>query len=194
MKRTGRHRHGHNKVKPSTYNYIQLLGGDRMNDKTASFREEQRSEMMLFCREVPALSLSQSHGTVNAARLDPAAPCLSSTFSRMSDESEDYDSDGSDCIDSLVDAYRNMQNMFDARPFETYDATGDAYDANNANLDAAVATWYAALTGKQNIPADDERSEEAFEAAIKIAETAMKDAYAFAIRTQDQHNKRRRSD
>ena len=100
---------------------------------------------MLFCREVPALSLSQSHGTVNAARLDPAAPCLSSTFSSMSDESEDYDSDGSDCIDSLVDAYRNMQNMFDARPFERYDATFDAYDANNANLDAAVATWWAAL-------------------------------------------------
>ena len=112
----------------------------------------------------------------------------------MSDESEDYDSDGSDCIDPLVYAYRSMQNMFDARPFETYDATFDAYDANNANLDAAVATWYAALTGKQNIPADDERSEEAFDAAIKIAETAMKDAYAFAIRTQDQHNKRRRSD
>ena len=107
---------------------------------------------------------------------------------------KDYDSDSNDYIDKLVDAYRNMQNMFDARPFETYDATFDAYDANNANLDAAVATWYAALTGKQNIPADDERSEEAFEAAIKIAETAMKDAYAFAIRTQDQHNKRRRSD
>ena len=57
MQRTGRHRHGHNKVKPSTYNYIQLLGGDRLNDKTASFRGEQRSEMRLFCREVPALSL-----------------------------------------------------------------------------------------------------------------------------------------
>ena len=112
----------------------------------------------------------------------------------MSDESEDYDSDGSDCIDSLVDAYRNMQNMFDARPFETYDATFDAYDANNANLDAAVATWYAALTGKQNISGDDKRSEEAFDAAIQIAETAMKAAYAFAVRTQYQHSKRRRSD
>ena len=192
MKRTGRHRHGHNKVKPSTYNYIQLLGGDRMNDKTASFREEQRSEMMLFCREVPALSLSQSHGTVNAARLDPAAPCLSSTFSRMSDESEDYDSDGSDCIDMLVDAYRNMQNMFDEKPFAGYDATFDAYDANNANLDTAVATWFAALAGGQSFA--EKRCEEAFHAATQIAETAMKAAYASAVRTQSQHNNRRRSD
>ena len=112
----------------------------------------------------------------------------------MSDESEDYDSDSNDYIDKLVDAYRNMQNMFDEKPFAGYDATFDAYDANNANLDAAVATWYAALTGKQNISGDDKRSEEAFDAAIQIAETAMKAAYASAVRTQYQHSKRRRSD
>ena len=62
----------------------------------------------------------------------------------MSDESEDYDSDSNDYIDKLVDAYRNMQNMFDEKPFAGYDATFDAYDANNANLDAAVAAWFAA--------------------------------------------------
>ena len=92
----------------------------------------------------------------------------------MSDESEDYDSDGSDCIDMLVDAYRNMQNMFDEKPFAGYDATFDAYDANNANLDTAVATWFAALnnvSGKH-----DKRSEEAFGAALDIAEAAMKAA------------------
>ena len=110
----------------------------------------------------------------------------------MSDESEDYDSDGSDCIDPLVYAYRSMQNMFDARPFEKYDVTFDAYDANNANLDAAVATWFAALAGGQSFA--EKRCEEAFHAATQIAETAMKAASASALRTQSQHNNRRRSD
>ena len=71
----------------------------------------------------------------------------------MSDEGDDYEnfnSDDDDCVDPLFDAYRNMQSMFDEQPFQGYDADFDAYDANNSNLDTAVATWFAAEEKSSN--------------------------------------------
>ena len=111
----------------------------------------------------------------------------------MSDEGDDYDgygSDEDDYVDPLFDAYRNMQSMFDEQPFHGYDADFDAYNAKDSNLDAAVAAWYAAL---QQLNRGDQRSNDAFSAALNIAEAVMKTAYASTLRTQVQHNKRRRS-
>ena len=111
----------------------------------------------------------------------------------MSDEGDDYDNYGSDednRVDPLFDAYRNMQGMFDENPFPGYDADFDAYDAKDSNLDAAVAAWYAAL---QRLNFGDQRSNDAFSAALNIAEAGMKTVYASTLRTQVQQNKRRRS-
>ena len=110
----------------------------------------------------------------------------------MSDEGDDYNdcgSDEDDCVDPLLDAYRNMQGMFDENPFPGYDADFDAYNAKDANLDAAVAAWYAAL---KCLNFGDQRSSDAFAAALGIAEAGMKAAYNATLRTQVQNGKRRR--
>ena len=112
----------------------------------------------------------------------------------MSDEGDDYDdygSDEDDRVDPLFDAYRNMQSMFDENPFPGYDADFDAYDAKDSNLDTAVAAWYAAL---KQLEQGDQRSNDAFAATLGIAEAVMTAAYKSTLRTQGQHNKRRRSD
>ena len=83
-----------------------------------------------------------------------------------------------------------MQGMFDENPFPGYDADFDAYDAKDANLDAAVAAWYAAL---KCLNFGDQRSSDAFAAALGIAEAGMKAAYNATLRTQVQNGKRRRS-
>ena len=111
----------------------------------------------------------------------------------MSDEEHDYDDygeDEDDHVDLLVDAYRNMQGMFDENPFQGYDADFDAYNAKDANLDAAVAAWYAAL---KSVNFGDQRSSDAFAAALGVAEEGMKAAYKATLRTQVQNGKRRRS-
>ena len=111
----------------------------------------------------------------------------------MSDEGDDYNdcgSDEDDCVDLLFNAYRNMQGMFNENPFPGYDADFDAYDAKDANLDAAVAAWYAAL---KCLNFGDQRSSDAFAAALGVAEQGMKAAYKATLRTQVQNGKRRRS-
>ena len=176
-------------VKPSIYSsfYITLRG--LADGKTASCRV---SDMRSFYREVRAIStLHNRHGAVNRQPRSRSSSLL--FLFTMSDEGDDYEnfnSDDDDCVDPLFDAYRNMQSMFDEQPFQGYDADFDAYDAKDSNLDAAVAAWYAAL---QKCTDGDQRSNDAFSAALNIAEAGMKTVYASTLRTQVQQNNRRRS-
>ena len=147
--------------------------------------------MRSFYREVHAIStLHNRHGAVNRQPRSRSSSLL--FLFTMSDEGDDYEnsnSDDDDCVDPLFDAYRNMQSMFDEQPFQGYDADFDAYDAKDSNLDAAVAAWYAAL---QRLNFGDQRSSDAFAAALGIAEAGMKAAYNATLRTQVQNGKRRR--
>ena len=108
----------------------------------------------------------------------------------MSDEDDDYSDSGSDEeVDPLVEGYHGMQTMFKQTEFHDYDPDFDAYDANDSNLDVAVLAWQAAL----NLTSRTDRSGDARQLAIQIAEATMTAAYTSTLRTQ-RNNKRRRSD
>ena len=108
----------------------------------------------------------------------------------MSGENDDYSESGSDDEnDPLVLGYNCMHNMCDESPFQGYDIDFDAYDANDSNLDVAVLAWQAAL----NLTSRTDRSGDARQLAIQIAEATMTAAYTSTLRTQ-RNNKRRRSD
>ena len=145
--------------------------------------------MRLFCRKVRALfSFTVTRRCERrAARFSSSLPLFD--FS-MSDEDDDYSDSGSDEeVDPLVLGYRNMHTMFEENEFHDYDSDFDAYDANDSNLDVAVLAWQAAL----NLTSRTDRSGDARQLAIQIAEATMTAAYTSTLRTQ-RNNKRRRSD
>ena len=145
--------------------------------------------MRLFCRKVRALfSFTVTRRCERrAARFSSSLPLFD--FS-MSDEDDDYSDSGSDEeVDPLVEGYHGMQTMFKQTEFQDYDSDFDAYDANDSNLDVAVLAWQAAL----NLTSRTDRSGDARQLAIQIAETTMTAAYTSTLRTQ-RNNKRRRSD
>ena len=145
--------------------------------------------MRLFCRKVRALfSFTVTRRCERrAARFSSSLPLFD--FS-MSDEDDDYSDSGSDEeVDPLVEGYHGMQTMFKQTEFQDYDSDFDAYDANDSNLDVAVLAWQAAL----NLTSRTDRSGDARQLAIQIAEATMTAAYTSTLRTQ-RNNKRRRSD
>ena len=145
--------------------------------------------MRLFCRKVRALfSFTVTRRCERrAARFSSSLPLFD--FS-MSDEDDDYSGSGSDEeVDPLVEGYHGMQTMFKQTEFHDYDSDFDAYDANDSNLDVAVLAWQAAL----NLTSRTDRSGDARQLAIQIAEATMTAAYTSTLRTQ-RNNKRRRSD
>ena len=145
--------------------------------------------MRLFCRKVRALfSFTVTRRCERrAARFSSSLPLFD--FS-MSDEDDDYSDSGSDEeVDPLVEGYHGMQTMFKQTEFHDYDSDFDAYDANDSNLDVAVLAWQAAL----NLTSRTDRSGDARQLAIEIAEATMTAAYTSTLRTQ-RNNKRRRSD
>ena len=145
--------------------------------------------MRLFCRKVRALfSFTVTRRCERrAARSSSSLPLFD--FS-MSDEDDDYSDSGSDEeVDPLVEGYHGMQTMFKQTEFHDYDSDFDAYDANDSNLDVAVLAWQAAL----NLTSRTDRSGDARQLAIEIAEATMTAAYTSTLRTQ-RNNKRRRSD
>ena len=145
--------------------------------------------MRLFCRKVRALfSFTVTRRCERrAAQSSRSLPLFD--FS-MSDEDDDYSDSGSDEeVDPLVEGYHGMQTMFKQTEFQDYDSDFDAYDANDSNLDVAVLAWQAAL----NLTSRTDRSGDARQLAIQIAEATMTAAYTSTLRTQ-RNNKRRRSD
>ena len=145
--------------------------------------------MRLFCRKVRALfSFTFTRRCERrAARFSSSLPLFD--FS-MSDEDDDYSDSGSDEeVDPLVEGYHSMQTMFKQTEFHDYDSDFDAYDANDSNLDVAVLAWQAAL----NLTSRNDRSGDARQLAIQIAEATMTAAYTSTLRTQ-RNNKRRRTD
>ena len=145
--------------------------------------------MRLFCRKVRALfSFTVTRRCERrAARFSSSLPLFD--FS-MSDEDDDYSDSGSDEeVDPLVEGYHGMQTMFKQTEFHDYDSDFDAYDANDSNLDVAVLAWQAAL----NLTSRTDRSGDARQLAIQIAEATMTAAYTSTLCTQ-RNNKRRRSD
>ena len=145
--------------------------------------------MRLFCRKVRALfSFTVTRRCERrAARFSSSLPLFD--FS-MSDEDDDYSDSGSDEeVDPLVEGYHGMQTMFKQTEFQDYDSDFDAYDANDSNLDVAVLAWQAAL----NLTSRTDRSGDARQLAIQIAEATMTAAYTSTLCTQ-RNNKRRRSD